>query len=327
VLKKLIEYLLLIIFMRSATGMPPEVPTMITLSFVGDCCLASNFGAVSGGSFSQYAIDNDPMYFFENVRSIFEHDDFTMVNLENVLSDKRLSPLSKPGDQSSNFWFIAPTSNAKILSFSGVDGVSVSNNHSGDYGETGLSDTIDAVTAEGLEYGSDTKTLYFEKKGFKIAVICQWVYTAQSPSLNKVYDRLDAEKTRSDFQIIFLHSGTEGTEEVDKWRINAFRKMVDRGADLVINSGPHAIQPMEVYKDVPIVYSLGNFCFGGNRSPRRWTMIYQAKLLVVNNKVTALESEIIPCYVYTGASNNFQPTPIEDEADKAKVFEIVRRKL
>jgi poly-gamma-glutamate synthesis protein (capsule biosynthesis protein) len=322
VLKKLIEYLLLIFFTASVTGVPPEIPRTLTLSFVGDCCLASNLGE---GAFSNFARDNDPMYFLENVRSIFEHDDFTMVNLENVFSDKQLSPKPKPGDPSSNFWFIAPASNARILSFSGVDGVTLSNNHSGDYGAAGLSDTIDAVTAEGLEYGSDTKTLYFEKYGFKIAVICQWVYTAGSDSLNKVYDRLKTESSRSDFQIVFLHSGTEGTETVDPWRVNAFRKMVDNGADLVLNSGPHRIQPMEVYNEVPIIYSLGNFCFGGNRYSSRWTMIYQAKLVVAKNKLLEFESNVIPCYVYAGASSDFRPTPIEDEADKAAVFEIIRR--
>ena len=323
-LKRLIEYLFILFYTAFVFNTTPELPRTITLSFAGDCCLASNLGAVKDGSFSSYARDNDPMYFFDKVRHIFEHDDFTMVNLENVLSDNDLPVRNKPGKASSNFWFTAPARNAKILSFSGVDGVSLANNHTGDYGDDGRRDTINAIKAEGLEYGTDSKTLYFTKHGFTVAVICQWVQE-DSEVLNHVYTRLEREKSRSDFQVIFLHCGTEGTEEVDEWRVTAFRKMADSGADLIINSGPHAIQPMEVYNDVPIVYSLGNFCFGGNLSPRRLTMIYQAKLIVADGQVLMLESNIIPCYVYTGVQNNFQPAPIENEADIAKVFEIVGR--
>ena len=64
------------------------------------------------------------------------------------------------------------------------------------------------------------------------------------------------------------------------------------------------LQPEEVYNGVPIVYSLGNFCYGGNRSPENRTIIYKALLSVEDGVLTGQTTQIIPCYVYTGSTNN-----------------------
>lgn len=54
------------------------------------------------------------------------------------------------------------------------------------------------------------------------------------------------------------------------------RKCVDWGADLVLGSHPHVLQGIELYQGKFIVYSLANFCFGGNRNPKdKDTMIFQ----------------------------------------------------
>lgn len=89
--------------------------------------------------------------------------------------------------------------------------------------------------------------------------------------------------------------------------------LVDHGADLVIGSHPHVLQPMETYNGVNIVYSLGNFIFGGNNYPENRTLIYNQTLTITQDAATGgftvanTDVTLIPCYVYTGESNNYQP--------------------
>ncbi len=103
---------------------------------------------------------------------------------------------------------------------------------------------------------------------------------------------------------------------------------MDAGADLVVGNHPHVLQPREVYKDVEIIYSLGNFCFGGNKKPGKNTAIYQMELTVETEtlKLCDSKSEIIPCYVFTGEWNNYQPAIVTDESDKAKILDFMNGK-
>ena len=87
---------------------------------------------------------------------------------------------------------------------------------------------------------------------------------------------------------------------------------VDEGADLVIGSHPHVIQGYEKYNGRHIVYSLGNFCFGGNPNPSdKDCMIFQQTFTVTGNDVATDDNiNVIPCSISSVSnSNNYQPTP------------------
>ena len=87
---------------------------------------------------------------------------------------------------------------------------------------------------------------------------------------------------------------------------------VDEGADLVIGSHPHVIQGYEKYNGRYIVYSLGNFCFGGNPNPSdKDCMIFQQTFTVTGNDVATDDNiNVIPCSISSVSnSNNYQPTP------------------
>ena len=72
---------------------------------------------------------------------------------------------------------------------------------------------------------------------------------------------------------------------------------------------------------------MGNFIFGGNRHPENRTIIYQHTItLTSNNKISEETGNIIPCYVYTGDTNNWQPAPIKDNATKKKVLSFMNGK-
>lgn len=292
----------------------------MVVSFTGDMLLASLHGKRAAGNFLDVAAKQEPEYFLQHVRPIFEADDFTVVNLENVLTDRNLTPKEKSTNPA--YWFRAPASNTDILTSSGVEAVSLANNHTGDYGTAGYKDTVKAVSAAGLEYGGNDRTFYLEKNGYRIAVICHGLWN--EGQAGTIVRRLQAAEKDSDFQIVFYHGGTEGVHAPEAWRVRASRRLVDNGADLVLGNHPHVLQPREVYKGKEIVYSLGNFCFGGSRGPENRTVIYQLILQVENGELVSASSELIPCCVHTGGRvNNYCPAPIEDEEQARRVLDFM----
>lgn len=292
----------------------------VVVSFAGDMLLASLHGKRAAGNFLDVAAKQEPEYFLQNVQPIFAADDFTVVNLENVLTDRALTPKEKSTDPA--YWYRAPTANTEILTSSGVEAVSLANNHTGDYSAAGYKDTVKAVSAAGLEYGGNDRTFYLEKNGCRIAVICHGLWN--EGQAGAIIRRLQAAEKDSDFQVVFYHGGKEGVHTPEAWRVRASRRLVDSGADLVLGNHPHVLQPREVYKGKEIVYSLGNFCFGGSRRPENRTVIYQLTLQVENRALVETASELIPCYVHTGAgTNNYRPAPIADGDQRQRVLDFM----
>ncbi len=284
-------------------------PKTLTMSFVGDCTIATQKGASGEGTFNWYAKNYEPTYFLEKVADIFRADDITMVNCENVLSDRDLTRRDKGSDTA--FWFIGPASSARIFSSSSVEVAGFANNHARDYGQAGYDDTVEALKAQGLTVAEDGEPVYLEKNGIRVGILaCGIWYLGQE---RNYYDELREMEANSDFQVVYPHGGTEGTYEVDPWRVTAFRNLIDHGADLVVGTHPHRIQPIERYNGGTIVYGLGNFCFGGNNRPDRRTAIYQCTLALRKDGVEFKSDLVIPCTVFTGSRNNWQPAPIPED--------------
>lgn len=293
----------------------------IVLTFAGDMLLASLKNQSARGNFRDYAEKNDPSYFLQNVRPIFEADDFTIVNLENVLTDRKLEERVKEQDPA--FWFRAPTANTQILTGASVEAVSLANNHTGDYGLKGTKDTVKAVEDAGLLYGSNSQTLRLEKNGYRIALICHGLWNERQA--NDIVRRVREAEEDSDFQIVFYHGGKEGVHVPEPWKQRASRKLIDKGADLVVGGHPHVLQPREFYNGAEIVYSMGNFCYGGSRYPENRTILYQYTLHIgPDGQLESQSSTILPCYVHTGEKgNNYCPALIEDEAQRQKVLDFM----
>lgn len=293
----------------------------IVVNFTGDMMLASYKNETTASNFNAYAQNHEPAYFLQNVAPIFRADDLTVVNLENVLTDQPLAEKEKDHDPA--YWYRAPSANTAILTSAGVEAVSLANNHTGDYGPEGTRDTIQAVESAGLLYGNNGKTFYYEKNGYRIAVICHGLWN--EGQANEIVRRIKQAEEDSDFQIVFYHGGKEKVHAPEEWRQRASRKLADAGADLVVGNHPHVLQPRESYNGVDILYSMGNFCYGGSKYPENRTIIYQLKLHVnAGGQLESNTGEIIPCYVYTGdAGNNYCPAVIEDEAVKRQVLDFM----
>ncbi len=297
----------------------------IKFSFLGDCTLATQMGQTYEGGFNWYAENYDKEYFFEKTYPFVNDDDFTIANCENVFTDSELKERNK--GYTPAFWFRSPSINAEIFPAGSIEAVSLANNHTLDYNEQGKKDTISAIEATGkLDWGNEEKDLIFEKDGVKIAVICDTMWGDWD--CEKILKRIENLNSSTDIQIVFFHGGEEAKHTEEYWKTEACHKMVDSGADLVIGGHPHVLQPLENYNGTNIVYSIGNFCFGGNRSPENRTIIYQ-ETFTFNKNTNEIESKtenIIPFYVFTSNTNNFQPSPVEDETTIQKVLDFMYRK-
>ena len=255
-------------------------------------------------------------YFLQNVRSIFSADDLTIANFEGTLTDS-------DEREDKTFAFKAPASYASILSGSSVEAVNTANNHSHDYGDQGFDDTLAALDDAGIVHFGYDETAVMDIKGIKVGMV----------GIYELYDHLDREQQLKDniakvqadgaqLIVVIFHWGNETETVPDSNQTTLGRMAIDLGADLVCGHHPHVLQGIETYKGKNIVYSLGNFCFGGNSSPSDMdTMIYQQTFTidadgVKNDNVT----NIIPCSISSAAYdgyNNYQPTPAEgDEATR-----------
>jgi poly-gamma-glutamate synthesis protein (capsule biosynthesis protein) len=319
----------------SSTEVESETPKETTsnsfeikLSFIGDCLCATNENTHYTNCFNDVADVKDQSYFFKKVSSYFLNDDFTIGDCENVYSDSKNLKVSDKGQYKDPnveaYWFKSKADNAGILSTGGIDCVSISNNHINDYGQAGHEDTRKALDKAGVLWGEEGKTVYYEKNGFKIAVICVSMYG--DGVVPTIIDYIEEEEKKSDYQIIYFHGGTERLHAPETWKVNACHKLIDAGADLIMGDHPHVLQPKEVYNGVTIIYSLGNFIFGGNRHPENRTIIYQHTLTIKDNVLSSQNGKVIPCYVYTGDTNNWQPAVIKDKNTKNKIFNFMKGK-
>lgn len=304
------------------TTEPYNPVTEIKLSFLGDCTLATQQGQNYEGSFNWYAENYDKEYFFEKTRPYICDDDFTIANCENVFTDSALNERYK--GYTPAFWFRSPSINAEIFPAGSIEVVSTANNHTSDYGEEGINDTIKAIESTGkLQWGGENKDVILEKDDVKIGLICDTMWNESD--CDKIIKRIEKLNDCTDIQIVFFHGGEEAVHTQEYWKVQACHQMADAGADLIIGGHPHVLQPLETYNNVHIVYSIGNFCFGGNRSPENRTIVYQETFSfnrdtkqIINN-----QENIIPFYVFTGSMNNFQPAPIEDEIQAQKVLDFM----
>lgn len=296
----------------------PEAQT-ITLSFAGDCTLGTDENFDRATSFNaRYEAVDDPSYFFANVADIFAQDDATIVNMEGTLTDS-----TTRADKT--FAFKAPAEYAQILVEGNVEAASLANNHSKDYGETSYTDTIEALDAVGIPTFGYDRISYLDVKGVKVALIGTYELAAGIGIKDEMVNNINlAKEEGAQVIVVFTHWGTERETVPDSVQMELGHAAIDAGATIVVGSHPHVIQGIEEYHGHQIVYSLGNFCFGGNKNPSdKDCMIFQATFTVQGESATTDSTTVIPCSISsTSSSNNYQPTPAsgaEKERIEAKI--------
>ena len=291
-------------------------PVSLTFSVVGDCTLGTDETFDYDTSLNAYYENYGADYFLQNVKDIFSADDLTIANFEGTLTDS-------DEREDKTFAFKAPASYASILTGGSVEAVNTANNHSHDYGEQSFDDTLAALDDAGIVHFGYDETAVMDVKGIKVGLV----------GIYELYDHLEREQQLKDniakvkadgaqLIIVIFHWGNETETVPDSNQTILGRIAIDEGADLVCGHHPHVLQGIETYKGRNIVYSLGNFCFGGNSSPSDMdTMIYQQTFTIDADGVKKDNvTNIIPCSISSAAYdgyNNYQPTPAEgDEATR-----------
>lgn len=291
-------------------------PVSLTLSVVGDCTLGTDETFDYDTSLNAYYENYGADYFLQNVKDIFSADDLTIANFEGTLTDS-------DEREDKTFAFKAPASYASILTGGSVEAVNTANNHSHDYGEQSFDDTLAALDDAGIVHFGYDETAVMDVKGIKVGLV----------GIYELYDHLEREQQLKDniakvkadgaqLIVAIFHWGNETETIPDSNQTTLGRIAIDEGADLVCGHHPHVLQGIETYKGRNIVYSLGNFCFGGNSSPSDMdTMIYQQTFTIDADGVKKDNvTNIIPCSISSAAYdgyNNYQPTPAEgDEATR-----------
>jgi hypothetical protein len=238
---------------------PAADSSSVTLSVIGDVVLGGPFAA-------------DPLGLVERVSPevlALLRADICLANLECVLADEPPGPI----DRGVDFAMLAPVRSIEALRRLGVTVVTLANNHTMDYGVTGLDSTLKALRAAGMpHFGAGhnveeaARLLVLEQKGLKVGLIGFGSNLATRTRPGSL--RLDVAHSRRlmrtvrpqcDVLVAYFHGGIEASHYPMKATVTACHALVDNGADLVVGTHPHTLQGMEVYQGVPVFYSVGNF--------------------------------------------------------------------
>lgn len=256
-----------------------EVILPVTMAFGGDICFYDAFANMhalkSRGGRMESSLSGELLLEMQNADILMLNNEFTYSDRGAPLPDKAFTFRSRP-------------ENVELLHEMGVDIVSLANNHVYDYGEDALFDTLDILKNAGVPYVGAGRNLdeaaapyYFEMNGRKIAFVsATQVERNEMPDtkgaaevtagtfrcfteeeFERLLDAVREADQNADLTVVYIHWGTENTDEMhwaQEWQAP---EIVDAGADLIVGDHPHCLQKIEYIKGVPVFYSLGNFWF------------------------------------------------------------------
>ena len=249
--------------------------------------------------------------------------DFAMVNLETAVT-------SRGTPQPKTYHFRAPTSAYTALRSAGIDAVSIANNHTLDYGQVGLLDTLDSARAAGFPVvgaGHNTEEAYLplltNVRGVRVAVVAmsqvhelseQWKPTDTRPGIAMAFDlakataAVQAARKQADVVIVFMHWGVEGSSCPNAEMKNFAAKMSAAGADIMLGSHAHVLLAGGYLGSTYVHYGLGNFLWYGTSHSTDSGVL---RLTVRARQVVQTE------FVVGTVSSTGQPVPLTGAAEKA----------
>lgn len=250
------------------------------------------------------------MHNFQDMKKYFAGSDFIIGNFETTLGGSEKSPSDFP-------MFSTPDSFLNAVKDAGFNILTTANNHCMDTFQSGLERTIEKLDEYGIDhmgtYRSQEerdKILIKEANGIKFAFL-SYTYGTNGIKVPEPYlvNLLDENLIRSDIQkakeqgaemiVILPHMGieyeTQPREEFKKWADMMFQA----GADIILASHPHVLQPME-YHEIKngdgtkrigfVIYSLGNFISSQTTPPRNASIILHITVEKVNDKKPVIKN-------------------------------------
>lgn len=238
-----------------------------------------------------------------DIRSSVMDADYRIVNFECPVSEGGESPIIKRGPN-----LRCSEKGLEAVKWVGFDCVALANNHFYDYGYEGVINTLDAcqkyhldTVGGGVNLVEASAQLYKEIGGKKLAVIncCEHEYsiasekTAGSNPLDPIrqYQTIVEARESADYVLVIVHGGHEMWQLPSPRMIQTYRFFIDAGADAVVNHHQHCYSGYEVYKNKPIFYGLGNFCFD---KPNYYTGLWEYGYWVKIHLSDTISFEIVP---------------------------------
>lgn len=252
---------------------PDSTEKIVKVIGVGDMMLGTHYPSTS------YLPANEGKDMLTAVTPILESGDVTFGNLEGVILSGT-GQIKRCGNPDNCYAFKMPDSYVNHFVNAGFDVLSLANNHSNDFGKSGVANTQKLLDEAEIAYAglTDCPSTIFEKNGVKYG------FVAFSPNRGTVQIN-DYSNARAlinnlndscDIVIVSFHGGAEGskhthiTKETEYYlgenRGNPYefaRMAIDAGADVVFGHGPHVTRAVDIYKDKFIAYSMGNFATYG----------------------------------------------------------------
>lgn len=264
---------------------------------------------------------------FSRVEAVFDKADLVAGNLEATLSES--APYMAEQNKVEGYPHLnAPASFLEAVRNAGFDMLMMSNNHNCDAGVRGIYDTIDRVEEYGFIHtglyrnSEEPRVTLVEVKGMRLAFLN---YAASGfngkdahlteegrEALLAAYseeklcrDVAQAREAGAEFVFVYIHWGKEYSNGVTKrqWRIA--REIANAGADYIIGSHPHALEPYRrILADdgriVPVFFSLGNFVSHQKKVVSKDTVILRIELKRDASGAVKLKKQgYIPCRVFT----------------------------
>lgn len=281
----------------------------ITISAAGDVTMGRDALTSYHNSFDHMLElqKRDYSYFMKNVKPIFQNDDLTIVNLEGPLTNATLMAEKQ-------YRFKGVSAYTEVLRQSSIEAVNLANNHMFDYLDQGYWDTVSNLSAANIGYSGFEHKYLTEVKGIKIGMFGFTGWDASKQKKVEIKKAVEDLKSQgANLIIASFHWGEERMYMPNQTQKELGRYCVDLGVDLVLGHHPHVIQGIETYKGKSIVYSLGNFCFGGNKNPSdKDAYIYQHSFSFKDNVLQMETGQVIPISISSVKDcNNYQPTPLE----------------
>ncbi|MGH9162728.1 MAG: CapA family protein, partial [Vicinamibacteraceae bacterium] len=238
--------------------------------------VAISLAVVGDLSFEGPRADRPASKWFTAVAPAFRETDLAIGNLESPLVEGGTAIPGKCTLRGTTKW-------AAVLREAGIGLVTLANNHTMDYGETGLRSTIAALEKEGLQYvgagldiASACAPVLLDVRGVRVACLGRTIVPV-SPPIGAGRTKpgvafLDRDETvaslrrcrrDADLVLLLLHWGLEQYRHPSPAQRRLARDLVQAGADAIVGHHPHVTQGFERIGSAVVAYSLGNFIFSG----------------------------------------------------------------
>ena len=295
---------------QAAEPIDESWPRTFTITLGGDTTLGSTDDLRKRDDcFENVAAEKGYGWFFSGLLPLFESDDMTLVNFEGTLTEE-----TKKKDKKFNFK--GPAEYTDILTLGSVEAVTVANNHTLDYGETGREDTIKNLENAGITVSGNGILGVFERRGVKVGMT-GYCFPYKDGKKDITKDVKALRDMGCQIVIASFHWGSEYREDFTGEQRTIGRAAIKAGADIVVGHHPHIVQGIEAYNDSYILYSVGNLVFGGNVDPDdRDAYAARVTFTVHEDHAEAPEVVIVPLRL-TALSDGTDYRPVLAEGDEA----------